>query len=119
VFDCGTTMMMPLTSLPPAAKRWAAADMGGSAVTLTNIFTRSRLSAGAGLVIGFALARVWCELAEAPEPFEVKEASRTAANMGEAAEPFQASRWQKCGQALEPEVPTVARRRMGLPPPNV
>jgi hypothetical protein len=50
--------MMPPTSLPPEAKRSVGANMGGSAVTLTNICSRSRLSASAGLVIGFALVQV-------------------------------------------------------------
>jgi len=58
-FEYGMAVMMPPTSLPPVAKRSMAADIGGSAVTLTNICLRSRLSAGAGLVIGLGLLRAW------------------------------------------------------------
>ena len=56
-FEYGMAVMMPPTSLPPVAERGVAADIGGSAVTLTNICIRSRLSAGAGLVIGLGLLR--------------------------------------------------------------
>jgi len=38
----------------PAAKRSMVADTGGGAVILTNICSRSRLSASAGLVIRLA-----------------------------------------------------------------
>ena len=55
----GMAVMMPLTSLPPIAKRAVAADIGGGAVTLTNICLRSRLSASAGLVTGLGLLRAW------------------------------------------------------------
>ena len=63
--------MMPLTSLPPVAKRAVAANIGGSAVTLTNICLRSRLSASAGL----RLLRAWREVAETAEPSETNETS--------------------------------------------
>ena len=84
--EFGTAMMMLLTLLPPVAKRWVAANIGGSAVTLTNICTRSHLSASAGPVAGFAFVRVSRELAEAPEPSETNEISiRAAAADDEAA----------------------------------
>ena len=85
-FEYGMAAMMPLTSLPPVAKRSVVANIGGSAVTLTNICLRSRLSAGAELAIGLGLLRVWREAAEAPEPSETNETSiRAAAADDEAA----------------------------------
>jgi hypothetical protein len=54
VFECGTVLMMPPSSPPPAAKLSMVADTGGGAVILTNICSRSRLSASAGLVIRLA-----------------------------------------------------------------
>ena len=49
-FEYGTTVMMPLTSPPPVMKRSRLGICGGGAVTLTNILTCPRLSAGADLI---------------------------------------------------------------------
>jgi hypothetical protein len=45
-------VMMPPNMLALPSKRAAAAEAGAGTVTLANVCTRSRFSAGAGLVIG-------------------------------------------------------------------
>jgi hypothetical protein len=45
-------VMMPPNLPAPPSKRLAGAEADAGTVTLTNICTRSRLSASAGLVIG-------------------------------------------------------------------
>jgi len=70
--------MMPLTSLPPAPKRSVGTrDFGGSAVTLTNICLRSRLSASAGLVIEIIRGAARLPRREALAPRNWPEARET------------------------------------------
>ena len=107
------------TPPPPVAKRSATAGWGGGAVILTNICTRSRLSASAGLVTGFDPERVWRELAEANELFEAEDkAFRAVVSVHGAAQRL-TGRPKPPRTAHAPEVPADVRKCMCLPPPNV
>jgi hypothetical protein len=67
-------VMMPPNMPALPSKRLAAADAGAGTVTLTNVCTRSRLSAGAGLAIGAERCTGGARKAHAPAAAQLEGA---------------------------------------------